>query len=166
MMSGAEKASIGQDKVYGLGIEGVYPFARNHHLVFEGGYRVFPTSRTQAASNTTIDSGSDGFFGGVAYRYCFTASSLDGLYLQGGLRHYSLRAEQTTTVPGAAADGGDLRIKLKGVRAASTKPVFCVGFRFTEALSLELHLAGLQTENVQGGSKSGSVVEVALGIHL
>jgi hypothetical protein len=165
MMSGADTAGLGQNKTYGLGIVGAYPVARHHLLIFEGGYRVFPTT-TQTVSGVTLDDKTDGYFGGIAYRYRFTIGPLNGLHFQAGLRHYNLRAQRDTIYPGAAADGTDLRTVLKGGRATSTKPVFGAGFRFTENLSLELNLAGLQAQNVQGQTKSGTVIELVLGMHL
>ncbi len=165
MMSGADKAGLGQTKFYGLGIEGAYPITRNHLVVFEGGYRVLPTT-SWPAGTLTIDAKTDGYFGGAAYRYRFTSGMLDGLYLQGGLRFFNLRTEQDTIEPGAAADGSDLRTTLKGARATSTKPVVGVGFRFTESLSLEVNLTTLQGQNVQGVPKSGTAIELSLGMHL
>jgi len=165
MMSGAEDAQLGQNKFYGLSIEGAYPLTRNHLVVFEGGYRVLPTTSRRAGA-LTIDAKTDGFFGGAAYRFRFTRGMLDGLFLQGGLRFSSLRTEQDTIEPGAAADGNDLRTSLKGVRATSTKPVLGAGFRFTESLSLEVNMTTLKGQNVQGLSKSGMAVELSLGMHL
>jgi len=165
MMSGADKAELGQNKFYGFGIEGAYPLTRNHLVVFEGGYRVLPTTSRRVGA-LTIDAKTDGYFGGATYRYRFNRGMLDGLFLQGGLRFSSLRTEQDTIEPGGAADGNDLRTSLKGVRATSTKPVVGVGFRFTESLSLEVNLTTLQGQNVQGVSKSGTAIEVSLGMHL
>ena len=165
-MSGAEKAGLGQDKHYGLSLEGAYPFARNHFLVLEGGYRAFPCARTYVDVQTATEDSMDGFFGAIAYRYRFSAGRLDGLYLQGGVRHSMFLAERDTVHKGASASGGDLRVGTKGSQIASTRPVFGVGFRFTESVSLELDLAGIQAENALGQSKSGSVIELALGIHL
>ncbi len=166
MMSGADKAGLGQNKTYGLSIAGAYPLARKHLLVFEGGYRVFPTTTTRVDSTTALDEKTDGYFGGIAYRYRFIAGPLDGLFLQGGLRHSSLIAQRDTITYGAAADGSDIRKTLKGPRTGCTRPVVGLGFRFTENLSLELNLAGLQAQNVDGVSKSGTVIELSLGMHL
>jgi len=165
LMSGADKAELGQNKFYGFGIEGAYPLTRSHVVVFEGGYRVLPTT-SRLAGALTIDAKTDGYFGGVAYRYRFNQGVLDGLFLQGGLRFASLRTEQDTIEPGGAADGSDLRTSLKGARATSTKPVFGVGFRFTESLSLEVNLTTLEGQNVQGLTKSGTAIEMSLGMHL
>ncbi len=165
LMSGADKAELGQNKFYGFGIEGAYPLTRNHLVVFEGGYRVLPTTSRRSGA-LIIDAKTDGYFGGAAYRYRFNRGMLDGLFLQGGLRFSSLRTEQDTIEPGGAADGNDLRTSIKGARATSTKPVVGVGFRFTESLSLEVNLTTLQGQNVQGVPKSGTAIEVALGMHL
>jgi len=165
MMGGADTAGLGQNKFYGFGIEGAYPLTRNHLVVFEGGYRVLPTTSRRAGA-LTIDAKTDGYFGGAAYRFRFNRGMLDGLFIQGGLRFSNLRTEQNTIEPGGAADGNDLRTSLKGVRATSTKPVVGVGFRFTESLSLEVNLTTLQGQNVQGVSKSGTAIEVSLGMHL
>jgi len=165
MMSGSDKAELGQNKFYGFGIEGAYPLTRSHLVVFEGGYRVLPTT-SRLAGALTIDAKTDGYFGGAAYRYRFTRGMLDGLFLQGGLRFSSLRTEQDTIEPGGAADGGNLRTSIKGARATSTKPLLGVGFRFTESLSLEVNLTNLQAQNAQGESKSGTAIELSLGMHL
>lgn len=164
-MSGADKAGLGQNKFYGVGVEGAYPLTRNHLVVFEGGYRVLPTT-SRPAGTLTIDAKTDGYIGGAAYRYRFTQGMLDGLFLQGGLRFSSLRTEEDTIEPGGAADGGNLRTSLKGARATATKPVFGVGFRFTESLSLEVNLTSIQAQNAQGLSKSGTAFELSLGMHL
>jgi len=165
VMSGADKAGLGQNKTYGLGIAGAYPLTLNHVVVFEGGYRVFPTT-TQSDIGMKIDDKTDGYFVGASYRYRFTQGFWDGLYLQGGLRLQNLRAQRDLTEFGAASDGSDLRTVFKGERVASTKPVLGVGFRFTERLSLELNLSGLEVQNVKGESKSGTVIEMVLGMHL
>lgn len=165
MMSGADKAELGQNKFYGVGMEGAYPLTRNHLVVFEGGYRVLPTTSRRAGA-LTIDAKTDGYFGGAAYRYRFTQGLLDGLFLQGGLRFSSLRTEQDTIEPGGAPDGSNLRTSLKGARTTSTKPVVGAGFRFTESLSLEVNLTTLQGQNVLGVTKSGTAIELSLGMHL
>jgi hypothetical protein len=166
-MSGADTAGIGQNHVYGLSMEGAYPLTRNHLVVFEAGYRVFPSaSRVDPTTKATTDDKTSGYFVGAAYRFRFTQGMLDGLYAQGGLRFHSLKAERDTVTPGGALDGSDLRTVLKGSQATSTKPYLGAGFRFTEKLSVEVNLAGLQAQNVNGVAKSGTVIEVALGIHL
>lgn len=166
MMSGAEKAGLGQDKQYGVSLEGAYPLTRNHLLVLEGGYRTFPCARTYGDAQTATEDSTDGFFGEIAYRFRFAAGRFDGLYLQGGVRHSMLLAQRDTVYKGASSTGGDLRVNAKGSRVASTRPVIGVGFRFTDSLSMQLDLAGIQAENALGRSKSGSVIELALGIHL
>jgi hypothetical protein len=164
MMSGADTAGLGQNKNYGVGIVGAYPIARNHLLVFEGGYRLFP-SATQSASGVTVEEKTDGYFGGISYRYRITTGWLDGLYCQGGLRHYRMLTVRDTVETGGALDGSDLRTVIKGTRVGSTKPVLGVGFRFTDNLSLQLNMTGLQAQNVKGESKSGTVLELVLGMH-
>lgn len=164
-MSGADKAGLGQNKTYALGIAGAYPLTRSQVVVFEGGYRVFPTA-TQASPGMDIDEKTDGYFFGASYRYRFTQGTWDGLYLQGGLRLHNLRTQRDLLEYGAAPDGSDLRTSLKGARTSSTKPALGVGFRFTERLSVELNLISLTAQNVKGESKSGTVIELALGMHL
>lgn len=164
-IKGAEVAGLGQNKLYGLGVEGAYPITRNHLVVVEGGYRVLPTT-SRLSGALTLDEKTDGYMGAIAYRFQFTRGLLDGLFLQGGLRRYSLRTQQDTLKPGGAADGSNLRTTLKGARTTSTKPVFGAGFRFTESLSLEVNFTSLQGENIEGISHSGAVVELALGLHL
>jgi len=165
MMSGAEKAALGQNKTYALGIEGAYPLTPSHVLVFDGGYRAFPTT-SQSVPGMTLDDKTNGYFLGAAYRYRFTTGRLDGLYLQGGLRLNNLRTQRDQYELGAAPDGSDLRTVFRGNRVASTKPRIGAGFRFTERLSLEMNLVGLEAQNVKGESKSGMVLEVVMGMHL
>lgn len=165
MMSGTEDAGLGQDKTYTLGAAGAYPLTRNHLVVFEGGYRAFP-SATKVSSELDIDDKTDGYFFGASYRYRLTQGALDGLYFQGGVRVHKLLTERDLVEYGAASDGSDVRRSIRGARTSSTKPALGVGFRFTDRLSVEVNLVGLKAENVEGKSKSGTVIEVALGMHL
>lgn len=165
MMSGADTAELGQNKTYGLAIVGAYPLTPRHGLVFEGGYRLFPTA-SQTLSGLRLDDKTDGVFLGAAYRYHFVRGRLDGLYCQGGLRIHALRTQRDVVEFGAASDGSDLRTALKGARTTSARPMVGAGFRFTERLSLEVNLVGIEAENVKGVAKSGTLVELSLGMHL
>lgn len=154
--SGADQAGIGQSKNYGVAMFGAYILTRNQSLVFDGGYRYFP-STTVVSKGTAQNDKTDGYYASAMYRW---AVIREDIYVQGGLRASQFRADRLTSF----SDGTSS--KVKGPFTNGVKPLVGVGARLAEKYSVELNLVGFESANVQGTSKSGVMVEVALGIHL
>lgn len=151
--SGLEDEGLGRNVLWGISGEGIYPFSRTHLLACEGGYR---SSLTQNKTTTTA------FFGGAYYRYRFDETKmngwLDGLYLQGGARLVSAQTE----IDYAKSDAKD---DVKGKRQTGIKPLLGAGFRFTDKLSAGFDVTTMSTAHPNGKEKSGTVMEMSMGLH-
>ena len=156
--SGAESALIGQNRNYALAMEGAYPLSRRGSVAFDLGFRVFPTTTVHPSTHAYLDYKTDGFYASALYRHQLW---LDGIYVQGGLR----ASRYKDALDSISNDDGS-RVTLKGSPEFSVKPILGLGYRFTAKLSLEANAAPLSVQNVAGQTKSGTLVEVALGIHL
>ena len=154
--SGAEAAGIGQSKNYGVAMFGAYILTRRQSLVFDGGYRYFP-SATVVNKGTAQNEKTDGYYASALYRWALRS---DDIYVQGGLRASQFRADRVTSY----SDGTSS--KVRGSFTNGVKPLIGVGARLAEKYSVELNLVGFESANVDGTPKSGVMVEVALGIHL
>lgn len=159
-LSGAADAGLGQDKNYGLAMWGAYPVSRNGSLEFEGGYRYFPGDTT-TSKTLTLRNKTDGYYGGAFYRHKLW---IEGFHLQAGLRVWALKSTQTSTV--ALEGGGSSKVEVKGPGGTVMKPVVGAGFRFNERYSLSLNAAQAEVKNASGASKSGTLLEASLSIHL
>ncbi len=154
--SGAEGAGIGQSKNYGVAMFGTYLLSRRQSLEFDGGYRYFPTA-------TTVDKGviqedkSDGYYASALYRWGIRRD----IHVHAGLRATQFRANSRINY----GDGNPIPA-VKGPFTTVVKPMIGAGARLTEQYSVELNLVSFETANISGMSKSGTLVELALAIHL
>jgi hypothetical protein len=158
--SGAADAGLGQDKNFGLAMWGAYPVTRNGSLEFEGGYRYFPGDTT-ASKTLTLRNKTDGYYGGAYYRHKLW---IEGFHLQAGLRVWAMKATQTSTV--GLEGGGTSKVEVKGPGGTVMKPVIGAGFRLNERYSLGFNAAQAEFKNASGASKSGTLFEASLSIHL
>lgn len=158
--SGARDVGLGQDAVLGLTLEGAYPLLRRGDLVVEGGFRLLPKARTEAA-DLAVDERTDGFVAGVAYRHRFGPGRLEGLFVQAGLRASRLESQRTTV---DLLDG--TRLREKGAATVAVGPAVVAGFRFNDTLSVRVSAFRMKAEEPKGMGKSATVLEVGLGIHL
>ena len=158
--SGAADAGLGQDKNYGLSMWGAYPVTQRGSLEFEGGYRYFPGDTT-TSKTLTLRNKTDGYYGGAFYRHKLW---VEGFYLQAGLRVWAMKATQTSSVP--LEGGGTSKVEVKGPGGTVMKPVVGAGFRLNERYSVVLNAAQAEFKNAAGASKTGTLFEAALSIHL
>ena len=160
LFSGAEDAYLGQGRGYGLAMFGRYPLGRSSALVFEGGYKYFPTTN-HAFAATSWEDKSDGYYGSALYQHKLW---FEGFYLQGGLRLAQyVTARRANFFPG---NGTSVLTKYRGDYASTVKPMLGAGYRLNDQYGLELNLVSTELKNVSGESKSGTLVELALLIHL
>lgn len=158
--SGAEDAYLGQGRAFGLAIFGSYPLGRAGRLAFDGGYKYLPTTNHVQAATSWEDK-SDGYYGSAYYQHKLW---LEGFHLQGGLRLAQyVTARRVNFFPG---DGSSVLTKVRGDYATTLKPVVGAGYRLTEGYALELNLVQAELKNVAGQAKSGTMIELALLIHL
>jgi hypothetical protein len=158
--SGAAEAYLGQDRAYGLAIFGTYPLGRSASLAFEGGYKFLP-STTHGFASTSWDDKSDGYYGSAFYQHRLWA---DGFYLQGGLRLAQYVAVRRANF--SPGDGSSVLTTYHGNYTTTLKPVLGAGYRMNAKYSLELNLVPTEMKNVDGQSKTGTMVELALLVHL
>ncbi len=154
--NGATDAGLGQSKNYGVAMFGAYALTRRQGLVFDGGYRYFPSATTSFKGSSQSDK-TDGYYASAMYRYAVRG---EDLYVLGGFRTSRLRATRLTS----NSDGTSFEVK--GPFTTGLKPLVGVGARLADKYSVELNLVGYESASVLGTSKSGVLVEVALGIHL
>ncbi len=154
--SGTDGAGIGQSKNYGVAMFGTYLLSRRQSLEFDGGYRYFPTAST-VNGGVTQDDKTDGYYASALYRWGFRQD----LYVHAGLRASQFRAKSQTF----SADGSSFPA-IKGGLKTVVKPMVGAGARLSDQYSVELNLVSFETANIQGTAKSGTMVEVALSIHL
>ena len=155
--SGAEDALIGQSKNYGVAMFGTYILTKRQSLVFDAGYRYFPGT-TKVNGNLAQNDKSDGYYASALFRYTFWR---DDIYAHAGLRASQIKAVRTLT-----SNAGGTTQKINGPYTTGIRPVVGVGARLSDKYSMEFNLAGLESKSVDGNSKSGFMVEVALSIHL
>lgn len=158
--SGARDAGLGQDAVLGLTLEGAYPLLVRGDLVVEGGFRLLPKARTETA-DLAVEERTDGYVAGVAYRHRFGPGRLDGLFVQAGLRASRLESQRTTVDILAGT-----RLREKGAATTTIGPAVAAGFRFNDALSIQATAYRMKAEEPKGFGKTGTVLELGLGIHL
>lgn len=159
-LSGAEDAYLGQARAYGLAMFGRYPLGRANSVAFEGGYKFMP-STTHPMGSTSWEDKTDGYYGSAFYQHRLW---FEGFYLQGGLRLAQyITTRRANFFPG---DGTSVLTKYRGDYATTVKPVLGAGYRMNEQYGLELNLASTEMKNVAGQSKSGTLIELALLIHL
>lgn len=158
--SGAREAGMGQEAVLGLTLEGAYPLLKQGDLVLEGGIRLLPKARTESA-DLAVEERTEGFMGGLAYRHRFGPGRLEGLFVQAGLRASRLESQRTTV---DLLDGA--RLREKGAATLAVGPALAAGFRFNDALSLQVTAFRMKAEAPEGLRKTGTVLELGLGIHL
>lgn len=158
--SGARAAGLGQETLLGLSLEGAYPLLRRGDLVLEGGFRLLPKARAEAA-DLAVEERTDGWVAGAAYRHRFGPGRLEGLYVQAGLAASRLESRRTTV---DLLDGA--RLREKGSGTLGIGPVLGAGFRFNDTLSLQATVRRLKAEDPKGLDKTATVVELGLGIHL
>ena len=158
--SGAEEAYLGQGRAYGLAMFGRYPLGRSSGLAFEGGYKFMPTTtHTFGASNW--EDKSDGYYGSALYQHQLW---FEGFTLQGGVRLAQyVTARRANFFPG---DGTSLLTKYRGDYATTVKPMVGAAYRLNAQYGVELNLVSTEMKNVQGQAKTGTMVELALLIHL
>lgn len=157
---GAEDAYLGQSRAFGLAIFGTYPLGRAGRMSFEGGYKYLP-STNHVAGSTSYEDKSDGYYGSAFYQHKLW---IEGFHLQAGLRLAQyVAARRTSFRPG---DGSSVLTKVRGDYASTVKPVLGAGYQLTAKYGLELNLAATEMRNVSGQVKSGTMVELALLIHL
>ena len=152
-ISGAEASSLGQNKVYGLGIGGVYPLTLSGFGVIEAGYKWLPTV-SGIDGVKRVEDYSDFYFVGGQYRHEIWRN---GVYVQGGLR-----ATNTRTV---RSEFGLSKTKRKGPRETAVGWSLGAGFRLTDLWSVEVGLSNASLSNVAGASVGGTIAEFALCIH-
>lgn len=158
--SGARDAGLGQDAVLGLTLEGAYPLLIRGDLVLEGGFRLIPKARTETA-DLAVEERTDGYVAGVAYRHRFGPGRLEGLFVQAGLRASRLESQRTTV---DLLDGA--RLREKGAATTTVGPAVVAGFRFNDTLSVQATAYRMKAEEPKGLGKTGTVLELGLGIHL
>lgn len=157
--SGAESALLGQSKNFGVAMFGAYILSKRQSLVFDAGYRFFPGTTTVNGYVSQNDK-SDGYYASALFRYTFWR---DDVYAHAGLRLTQIKAVRTLT----DSSGGFANVqKLNGPYTTGIRPVVGVGARLSDHYSLEFNIAGLESANVDGNSKSGFMAEVGLSIHL
>lgn len=159
--SGAQDAGLGKNYFLGVSGEGAYPFTTEQLLVCDAGYRQIPKSESSLGSVVTRVK-TEGYFAGAYYRWQFSRTLLkgwlDGLYVQGGLRFQSMRAEsEVVTTAG--------KKKATGARDNAIKPLIGAGFRITDKISVNLNMVGMSGTNLAGETKSAMALEAGLGIH-
>jgi hypothetical protein len=154
--SGAEDAAIGQSKNYGVAMFGTYILTRHQSLEFDGGYRFFPTA-TSRNKGVIQDDKTDGYYASALYRWGIRQD----LYLHAGFRASQFRVKSQTLFE----DGSSLPAE-KGAFTTVVKPIVGAGARLSDKYSVELNLVSFETANIAGTTKSGTMVEVALSIHL
>jgi hypothetical protein len=160
LFSGAEDAYLGQGRAYGLALFGRYPLGRSNALAFEGGYKYLPSTNHAFPASSWEDK-SDGYYGSAFYQHRLW---FEGFHLQGGLRLAQfVTARRANFYPG---DGSSVLTKYRGDYATTIKPVLGAGYRLNEKYGLELNLAPTEMKNVGGQTKTGTMVEIALLIHL
>ncbi len=154
--SGADGAGIGQTKNYGVAMFGTYILTRRQSLEFDGGYRYFPTATT-VNGGFTQDDKTDGYYASALYRWGWRQD----LYAHAGLRASRFRAENRASY----SDGTSSPV-VKGAFTSVVKPIVGVGARLSDQYSVEMNLVSFETSNISGKTTSGTMVEVALAIHL
>lgn len=158
--SGARDAGLGQDAVLGLTLEGAYPLFRQGDLVVQGGYRHLPKAQTET-SGWRVEDRTEGWVAGMAYRHRFVRGFFEGLYVQGGLTVTRLQTQRTTV---------DLllgeRFRSKGEAKGGLGPWAAVGLRFNDRWNLQIDLYRMESQNPVGTSRSATVLELGLGVHL
>ncbi len=158
--SGAEDAYLGQGRAYGLAIFGTYPLGRSGRVALDAGYKYLP-STNHAFAATSWEDKSDGYYASAYYQHKLW---FEGFHLQAGLRLAQyVAARRENFFPG---DGSSVLTKYRGDYATTVKPAIGAGFRMTEAYGVELNLVSTEMKNVAGQSKTGTMVELALLIHL
>jgi len=160
-ISGAESNSLGQNKVYGLGIGGVYPLTLSGFGVIEAGYKWLPTLSVTTGS-TRVEDYSDFYFVGGQYRHEIWRN---GVYVQGGLRAVNTRTVRNVIGIGLGVGGGNSKARSKGVRGTHVGWSLGAGFRLTDLWSVEVGLSNASLSNVAGASVGGTIAEFALCIH-
>ncbi|HQL49502.1 MAG: hypothetical protein BWY56_01650 [Acidobacteria bacterium ADurb.Bin340] len=158
--AGARDAGLGQDSLLGLSVEGAYPILRGGDLVLEAGYRMTPKARMETLG-FAIEERTDGYLAGAAYRHRFGPGRLEGLYVQAGVQVSRLQSQRTTTELAAGS-----RTRDEGAAITTVGPVVAAGFRFNDILSVQGSAYRVKAEDPKGLGKTGTVLEVGLGIHL
>jgi hypothetical protein len=171
------KAPLGNGTQWAIGAEGTYHLFPVGSLTLEGGYRTLNDQTTNPTDLLTVTEGSKGFYCGALYRYSefskLLGGTLDGLYLQGGLRFQKLKTNRTEDLKTTSTDENPTRTDYYGPNVGTISPVVGVGFRFNDKLSLEfsyfrmkgsaLRSAGTSFEYVE---QTSAAYEFALGVHL
>lgn len=164
---GAKDGRLGSSANWAIALEGSYPIFSKGSLVFEGGYRTLIKSTTTVSSTERVDDWSKGVYGSIFYRHTKFQGALEGFFLQGGLRYSSLTASREQIIAGAGSGGGDLKVRTTGEKSSNIGPVAGVGFQFSEKISLEFNISQVKGQSADGAlQKTGSALELALGIHL
>jgi hypothetical protein len=104
---------------------------------------------------TTVDDNSNIYFLGAMYRYELWRN---GVYVQAGAR----ATNAITTRKTFYSEGWE---KVKADRKTATGWCFGIGYRLTHLLSFEMGASSPTFLNVDGETKSGTMVEAALVIH-
>lgn len=160
LFPGAEDAYLGQGRAYGLALFGHYPLGRSGRLAFEGGYKFLPTT-THTFPSASWEDKTDGYFCSAFYQHPLW---FEGFHLQGGLRLAQyISARRVNFFPG---DGTSVLTKYRGNYATTVKPALGAGYRLNEKYALELNLVPTELKNVAGQTKTGTLVEFSLLIHM
>lgn len=158
--SGAEDAYLGQGRAFGVAMFGTYPLGPSGRLAFDAGYKFLPTTVHVVGSSNWEDK-TDGYYGTALYQHRLF---FEGFQLQAGLRlsQYAT-SRRANFFPG---DGTSVLTKSKGGYATTLKPVLGATYRLNGKYGLELNLAPTEMRNVAGESKTATMLELALLIHL
>ncbi|WP_306590065.1 hypothetical protein [Geothrix sp. 21YS21S-4] len=158
---------------WGIGVEGSYWMARKAQVVVEGGYTTQNSADATVSDVQSLSFGTQGFYGGVLYRYTDFKGAFEGAYVQGGLRYFRLRSTLDQYDKAFPTDASPARTTFRGDQVTTLTPVLGVGFRFNDKISVEVSAYRLKTGGLQfvdtqwtTGEKSTTTFECALGIHL
>ena len=165
-MTSAKDARLGTGFSWALAMEGAFPILPKGSLVMELGYRTLGTNTTTISTTLKEDDWSKGFYGSVLYRHTDFHGFWEGLYLHGGLRYNTLESFRETTSKGTGPAGTDVRTEVRGRSTHNIGPLAGVGFRFNDKISLEANVSQVKGRNLDQVEKSGTMLELALGMHL